>query len=70
MLIGEVRITDLSLALRGLERDLRISVNVTNYTLAEFRQKLAAHNHFLDTIMQDRKIFLKGTGDELANATS
>jgi len=70
MLIGGVRITDLSLALRRLERDLRISVNVTNYTLPEFLQKLANHNHFLDTVMRDRKIFLKGTDDELAHATS
>jgi len=68
MLIGAARITDLSLALRQLERALRISVNVTNYTLLEFQQKIADRNHFLDTVMQDRKIFLKGTDDELANA--
>ena len=68
MLIGLVRIADLSLTLRQLERAVRISVNVTNYTLPEFRQKVANRDHFLAAVMQDRKIFLKGTDDELANA--
>jgi predicted nucleotidyltransferase len=70
MLIGALRLADLSLGLRELERDLRISVNVTNYTLTEFRHKLASHNNFLQTVMQDRKIFLKGTADGLERATS
>ncbi|MGO8670718.1 MAG: nucleotidyltransferase domain-containing protein [Capsulimonadaceae bacterium] len=70
MLVGTVRLADIALPLRELERALRISVNVTVYTRSELVDKLSNHNHFLETVMRDRKIFLKGTEDELDKAVS
>ena len=59
---------DLALPLRELERALQIPVNVTHDTAAEFQDKLRQNNHFLRTVLRDRKIFLKGSDHDLANA--
>ncbi len=67
LLVGSVGMADLALPLRELERALQIPVNVTHFTQAEFRDKLARNNHFLRTILRGRKIFLKGSEHELAD---
>ena len=68
LIVGGVRSADLALPLRELERTLQIPVNVTHYTDAEFSDRRQRGSHFLQTVLQDRKIFLKGSEHELANA--
>lgn len=66
MLIGSIQMFSLALALRDLENALGAEVNVTLYTTAEYRDKLNQGNHFLKTVHNGQKIFLKGNEDELA----
>ncbi|BDI30850.1 hypothetical protein CCAX7_29010 [Capsulimonas corticalis] len=67
MIVGAVRMVDLALPLRELERNLGAPVNISLYSLSEFMEKLRLANHFLTTVMQQKKIFLKGDDNELAN---
>src|SRR5216684_89037 len=41
------------------------SINPTVYSLAEFKSKLAAGNHFLTSVLKGQKVFLVGDEDEL-----
>ena len=68
LIVGSVSMAELALPLRELERTLQIPVNVTHYTAAEFREKRRQNNHFLQTVLQGRKILLKGAEHELADA--
>jgi len=68
LVVGGVRSADLALPLRELERMLQIPVNVTHYTAAEFDDRRRQGSHFLQTVLRDRKIFLKGSEQEMANA--
>ena len=68
LLVGSIGMADLALPLRELERALQIPVNVIHYTALEFQEKLRQNNHFLQAILRERKIFLKGSEHELANA--
>ncbi len=63
MIVGSIRLTDLSLSLRALG----VPVNVSLYTQEEFEDKLRQGHHFLNTVARGRKIFLKGTEHELAD---
>lgn len=69
LIVGSVRLGDLALPLRQLERTLQIPVNVSHYTAAEFQDKRHS-SHFLQTILHDKKIFLKGSEHELADTAS
>jgi predicted nucleotidyltransferase len=65
MVIGSVSLFDLSVALRPAQGRLGREVNITAYPPDEFAKKLRAGNHFLSTVMNGPKAFLKGSEDEL-----
>jgi predicted nucleotidyltransferase len=65
VVIGQVGLADLSAPLRALERRFGREFNVTCYTPEEFRRKAEARNHFVMSLLQDEKVFLKGGADEL-----
>ncbi len=60
MVVGEVSFADVAAALSESEAKLGREVNPTVYGLSEFREKLAAKNHFLSTVAKDKKIFVIG----------
>jgi predicted nucleotidyltransferase len=62
MVVGEVSFADVASALSQSEAKLGREVNPTVYSPSEFREKLAAKNHFLSTIAKNKKLFV--TGDE------
>ncbi len=68
LITGSVGMAKLALPLRDLERTLQLPINVSHYTSAEFRDKRRQGNHFLDTVLREQKIFLKGSEHELAIA--
>ena len=68
LLVGDLRMATLSLPLRRLEEKIGAEVNVSLYSLGELREKWESHNHFVHTVMRERKIFLKGSEHELADA--
>lgn len=60
--VGKVSFADVVSALSQSEAKLGREVNPTVYSPSEFREKLAAKNHFLSAIAQNKKLFV--TGDE------
>lgn len=48
-----------------VEKGLGCLINPTVYSVAEFKSKLAADNHFLTSLLKGQKVFLIGDDDEL-----
>lgn len=65
LVVGEVTFGDVVSALAPAQKTLAREINPTVYPRTEFRQKLAAGNHFLKTLMQSPRIFLIGDEREL-----
>lgn len=60
MVVGGVSFADVASALSESEAKFGREVNPTVYGPREFREKLAAKNHFLSTVARDRKLFVIG----------
>ena len=60
MVIGNIGLRDLAPSLRKTEKRLGREVNVTNYSVDEFRQKVAQGDHFLTTVLKGGLQFVKG----------
>ena len=65
MIIGDATLEDLSPSLAQAEQELARSVNAVVYSADEWRQRCRDHNVFVETVLADKKIFLKGAQDEL-----
>jgi predicted nucleotidyltransferase len=65
IVIGSVGLSDLSLALRILEKRFRREFNVKCYSPEEFRKKVEERNHFVLNILKKEKVFLQGDKHEL-----
>lgn len=65
MVIGDVDLEDVLARLSDLEISLGRSIDLTAYTLAEFRSKLASGNHFLNAVVRREKVFLIGDEEQL-----
>jgi DNA-binding transcriptional ArsR family regulator len=66
MLIGQVELADISSPLRKAERRLNRAVNPTTYTPDEFAGKLKSNNHFVETVLRSKKLFILGDPGEFA----
>ena len=64
MVVGEVSFADVVSALSESDSKLGREVKPTVYTLQEFREKLAAKNHFLSTVAKEKKLFVIGDEHE------
>jgi uncharacterized protein len=60
MVIGRVGLGDLAPALRKAEKRLGREVNLTNYSVDEFRKKVADGDHFLTSVLKLSLQFVKG----------
>jgi predicted nucleotidyltransferase len=69
MIIGNVGLGDLAPSLRKTEKRLGREVNVTNYSVDEFRKKVAAGDHFLTTVLKGSLQFVKGEQRDLDAVT-
>ncbi len=65
MVIGRVGLAELTPALRKAETRLGREVNATSYSTREFRNKVAAKDHFLSAILRGSKQFVKGDQRDL-----
>ena len=65
MIVGDVGLADLAPGLRRAEKKLGREVNPTIYSPQEFHLKREEGDSFLDTVLSDNKIFLKGSQREL-----
>lgn len=66
MIIGEASFADISGALSSAQKAIGREVNPSVYSPSDFRAKLAAKQHFLRSVMKEKKIFLVGDARELA----
>jgi predicted nucleotidyltransferase len=69
MVIGSVGLAQLSPVLRKAETRLGREVNVTSYSAGEFRDKVAAKDHFLTAVLRGPKRFVKGSQRDLDEIT-
>jgi predicted nucleotidyltransferase len=70
MVVGEARLGEVVQALAPAHEVLRREINPNVYRTAEFSQKLAEAEPFLQRVMQDRKIYLIGGEDDLRKPAS
>lgn len=70
MLIGDVRLVEFAPALRVAEKQLGRAINPTLFSWQEFACKSEEGNHFVTTVMNALKIYLKGSEHELVTALS
>jgi predicted nucleotidyltransferase len=65
MVVGKVSFAEVVSTLSDIESKLGREVNPTVYGPREFREKLAAKNHFLSTVAKEKKLFVIGDEREL-----
>jgi DNA-binding transcriptional ArsR family regulator len=68
MLIGAVGLADMALALRQAEKQLQRAINPVLLTWPEFVGKRSERQHFLMTVLNAAKLYLKGSDHELDTA--
>jgi predicted nucleotidyltransferase len=65
MAIGSVGLAELSPGLRKAEKQLGREINVTNYSVREFRRKIRRHDHFLTGVLKSGIQFVIGEQNDL-----
>jgi len=65
MVIGSVGLADLAPTLAKVEKRLGRGVNVTDYSVEEFRKKVTEGDHFLTTVLKGSVQFVKGEQRDL-----
>jgi len=65
MIIGDIELDDVLVRLQKAETALGRAVNPTVYSIHEFERKLEEGNHFLNAVLDGKKVFLIGNEDEL-----
>jgi predicted nucleotidyltransferase len=70
MVVGEVPFTEIVAVTTPVQERLGREINPTVYPLAEFQSKLKAKNHFLKSVLRQKKLFILGDENELAGLAS
>ena len=65
MVIGDASLGELASAIRGPERVLRREINLSVYPVREFTTKVRQGHSFLTRVIDGKKLFIKGSADEL-----
>jgi predicted nucleotidyltransferase len=65
LVVGTTSFTDVVSALSHAQDELGRDINPTVYPRDEFRRKLRAGHHFLNTVMREPKVFIIGTNNDL-----
>lgn len=66
MIVGTIGLVDLAPILHTLEQRLARPINATIYTPGEWAAKINAGHHFLQTVLDNEKLFIIGTSDDVA----
>jgi predicted nucleotidyltransferase len=69
LVIGSVGLAELAPVLRRAEERLGREVNVTCYSVREFRAKVAEGDHFLAAVLRGPKQLVKGDRSDLGEIT-
>jgi predicted nucleotidyltransferase len=65
LVVGDAPFHDVVHAIAAAQEQLGRDINPTVYPPREFRAKLAAHHHFLTSVLQEPRLFVVGGDDEL-----
>jgi len=65
MIVGAVSLDDVLTQVPAIEASLGRQITPTVYSRDEFKSKLSAGNHFLNSVLNGKKVFLLGDEDEL-----
>ncbi len=66
MVLGDVSFSEVVCALGPAQKILGREINPNVFPVPEFRSKLAAGNHFLRSVMKEKKLFVVGSEHEFA----
>src|SRR5579864_7891931 len=69
MIIGEIGLAELSPALQKAEKHLGREINVTTYSVNEYRKKANQGDHFITNVARGRLQFVKGDQHDLGAIT-
>lgn len=69
MIVGDVKLADLSSALQKAENRLARQVNPTLFSQDEFSRKLRQGHHFLKAVLENDKLFVLGSQNDLAESS-
>jgi uncharacterized protein len=70
MVVCEVPFTQIVAAITPAQERLGREINPTVYPVAEFQSKLKAKNHFLKSVLRQKKLFVLGDENELTGLAS
>ena len=70
MILGEASFPEVVHALAGAREILRREINPNLYPTREFRKKAAAGDPFLKRVLADKKLFVIGDSNDLAQSAS
>ena len=65
MILGDVSFSEVVATLGPTQKTLAREINPNIFPVPEFRSKLAAGNHFLRSVMKEKKLFVLGSEHEL-----
>ena len=65
MIIGDISSREISNILAGVKTQFSREINYAVFPSIEFLSRARHKDHFLDTVLQDKKIFITGTEDGL-----
>ncbi len=65
MVVGDATLDEVLSRIAAVEKVIGRPINPTVYSVAEFRSKLASGNHFVNSVLKGKKVFLLGDEDEL-----
>jgi len=68
MVLGDIPFSDVVSALGDAQKTVGREINPTVFPVSEFRSKLAAGNHFLQSVMKEKKVFVLGSEHELRHS--
>ena len=70
MVIGSASLDEVLDAVAPVEKQLGRPINPTIYTTEELKNRLHSGNHFLQSLLESKKVFLIGDEDEFRKASS
>lgn len=70
LVLGDATFSEVVTALGEAQKLLGREINPSVFPIPEFQRKIAAGNHFLRSLMHEKKLFVMGTEDELARLGS
>jgi uncharacterized protein len=70
MIIGDVKLSDLTKRLKQAEKEIEKPINPTVYRREEFAKQIQTNNNFVTNVFKSKKLFLIGNEDELENLVS